>query len=106
MSKTKDSKDIPIQEILYHSIHGKCPATLDLNNLLKSSSISSSLVHVEIANTSIDNPYGKPIDHFYDGIYDGKILPLYIRTTAKLNAVVNSEGCRLFIITLNTPSLG
>jgi len=74
LSKTKDSKDIPIQEILYHSIHGKCPATLDLNNLLKSSSISSSLVHVEIANTSIDNPYGKPIDHFYDGIYDGKIL--------------------------------
>jgi len=47
----------------------------DLGTVLKNKHcFSTDIVHVEIANKSIDNPYGKSIDHFYDGIYDGKIL--------------------------------
>jgi len=43
-------------------------------NLKMGDSLSSAVIHIESINTSSDNPYGKPIEHFYDGIYDGKIL--------------------------------
>ena len=45
--------------------------SLDLDTLFaRTNSFSTALVHIEAANTSDDNPYGKPIEHFYDGIYD------------------------------------
>ena len=45
--------------------------SLDLDSLYKSTNIfSTALVHIEAANTSDNDPYGKPIEHFYDGICD------------------------------------
>ena len=68
--------------IIFHSIADRShdemkmkPSTLDIDQMLKtSSSFTATVVHIEATNTSFDNPFGKPIDLFYDGIYDGPIL--------------------------------
>lgn len=74
-AKLKDIKTYYNNQISYSSTHAKSPATLDISQALKrAASVSSTFVHVETANTTDDNPYGKPIDLFYDGIYDGEIL--------------------------------
>lgn len=55
------------------SLESERPSTFDLKDKMNCS-FHGKVVHIETANTTRENPYGKSIESFYDGIHDGELL--------------------------------